>query len=141
MGSMPRQFGRWAALAADDYYEDADLSEEQFRVCLVNGDEALTTLWSRHLTAWDFAENPQWALNTPARTDERRMAVYERLRFGSDLRKALDNAVPVAKVPGTTVITRKFTPWYTPEQAAARSFYWTSYERKLREKGWSDAAI
>lgn len=67
--------------------------------------------------------------------------VYERLRFGSELCKALDEAVPVAKVPGATVITREFTPWYTPERAAARSLYWTAYERKLRDKGWSEAAI
>ncbi|MFD6548236.1 Z1 domain-containing protein [Streptomyces sp. NPDC058398] len=141
MGSVPRHFARWAALAADEDYPDADLSEDLFRACLVGGDETLRALWSRHLTAWDFAENPQWALAVSARTDERRTAVYDRLRFGSDLRKALDDAVPVAKIPGPTVITRKFTPWYTPERAAARSFYWTSYEQKLRAKGWPDAAV
>ncbi|WP_081241002.1 Z1 domain-containing protein [Streptomyces viridosporus] len=141
MGSMPRHFERWAALAADDSYPDADLGEELFRSLLISGDDALTALWDRHLTAWDFAENPQWGADSPARTDERRAVVYERLRFGSELCKALDQAVPVAKVPGATVITREFTPWYTPERAAARSFYWTAYERKLRDKGWSEAAI
>jgi hypothetical protein len=141
MLNVPRHFARWAALAADEDYPDADLSEELFHAYLANGDEALRALWSRHLTAWDFAEDPQWALAIPARTDERRTAVYDRLRFGSDVRKALDDAVPVAKIPGPTVITRDFTPWYTPERAAARSFYWTSYEQKLRAKGWSDAAI
>ncbi|MEV6593672.1 Z1 domain-containing protein [Streptomyces acidicola] len=141
MDSVPRHFERWAAVAADEDHPDADLSEERFRECLISGDEALTALWKRHLTAWDFAEGPQWALNVPARTDERRAAVYDRLRFGSDLRKALDDAVPLAKVPGTTVITRQFTPWYTPERAASRSFYWPSYEGKLRAKGWPDAAI
>ncbi|MET7907640.1 Z1 domain-containing protein [Streptomyces avermitilis] len=141
MGSIPRHFARWAALAADEDYPGADLSEDLFHAYLVGGNEALSALWSRHLTAWDFAEDPQWALAIPARTNERRTAVYDRLRFGSDLRKALDDAVPVAKIPGPTVITRDFTPWYTPERAAARSFYWTSYEQKLRDKGWSDAAI
>ncbi|NUT25690.1 MAG: Z1 domain-containing protein [Streptomyces sp.] len=141
MGSVPRHFARWSALAADEDYPDADLSEELFHAYLVGGDEALTALWSRHLTAWDFAEDPQWALSIPARTDDRRTAVYDRLRFGSDLRKALDDAVPVATIPGPTVITRDFTPWYAPERAATRSFYWTSYEKKLRAKGWSDAAI
>ncbi|MFE0454866.1 Z1 domain-containing protein [Streptomyces sp. NPDC058914] len=141
MLNVPRHFARWAALAADEDHPDADLSEELFHTYLVNGDEALKALWSRHLTAWDFAEDPAWALGVPARTDERRTAVYDRLRFGSDVRKALDAVVPVAKVPGPTVITRSFTPWYTPERAAARSFYWTSYEQKLRAKGWSDAAI
>ncbi|WGD42734.1 Z1 domain-containing protein [Streptomyces cathayae] len=141
MGSMPRHFERWAALAADESHPDADLGEELFRSLLIGGDDALAALWGRHLTAWDFAENPQWGAGSPARTDERRAVVYERLRFGSELCKLLDEAVPVAKVPGATVITREFTPWYTPERAAARSFYWTAYERKLRDKGWSEAAI
>ncbi|MFD9098461.1 Z1 domain-containing protein [Streptomyces collinus] len=141
MGSVPRHFERWAALAADEDYPDADLGEELFRSYLAGGHEALTALWSRHLTAWDFTEVPQWALDCPARTDARRTAVYDRLRLGSDLRKALDEAVPVARIPGPTVITKEFSPWYTTERAAARSFYWTSYERKLRAKGWPDAAV
>ncbi|MFF0585316.1 Z1 domain-containing protein [Streptomyces sp. NPDC003781] len=141
MGSMPRHFERWAALAADDHHPDADLSEELFRSLLVGGDDALTTLWSRHLTAWDFAESPQWGAGSPARTVERRAAVYERLRFGSELCKVLDEAVPVAQVPGATVITREFTPWYTAERAAARPFYWKAYEQKLRDKGWAEDAI
>ncbi|MFD5515313.1 Z1 domain-containing protein [Streptomyces sp. NPDC127066] len=141
MGSVPRHFARWAALAADEDHPDADLGEELFHSCLTEGDEALRTLWSRHLTAWDFAEAPQWAPDAAARTVERRTAVYDRLRIGSDLRKALDDAVPVAKIPGPTVITREFSPWYTPERAAARSFYWRAYERKLRAKGWPDTAV
>ncbi|MFC8987472.1 Z1 domain-containing protein [Streptomyces sp. NPDC057115] len=141
MSSMPRHFERWAALAADDCHPDADLSQEVFRSHLVSGDDALTALWSRHLTAWDFAEDPPWADGSLARTDERRAVIYERLRFDSELCKALDQAVPVAKVPGATVITREFVPWYTDERAAARNFYWTAYEGKLRAKGWPEAAI
>ncbi|MFJ5278529.1 Z1 domain-containing protein [Streptomyces parvulus] len=141
IGSLPRRFESWVALAAADCHPDADLGEERFRSLLLNGEEELIALWARHLTAWDFAEAPSWGGGSPARTEERRAVVYERLCFGNELRKALDEAVPVAKVPGAIVITRKFTPWYTPERAAARSFYWTSYEQKLRDKGWPEAAI
>ncbi|MFD5654652.1 Z1 domain-containing protein [Streptomyces sp. NPDC127039] len=141
MLSMPRHFERWAALAADDHHPEADLSEELFRSRLIGGDDALITLWNRHLTAWDFAENPHWGAGSQARTDERRAVVYERLRFGSELCKALHEAVPVAHAPGATVITGEFTPWYTAERSAARPFYWTAYEQKLRDKGWSEAAI
>ena len=141
MLNVPRHFARWAAVAADEDHPDADLGEELFCKYLANGDEALRALWSRHLTAWDFGEDAQWTSGSPARTYARRVAAYERLRFGSDLRKALDDTVPVASIPGPTVITRDFTPWYTPKRAAARSFYWTSYEQKLRVKGWSDTAI
>ncbi|WP_416475180.1 Z1 domain-containing protein [Streptomyces sp. LKA04] len=141
MANLPRRFESWVALAAADCHPDADLSEEQFRSLLLSGEEALIALWARHLTAWDFAETPSWSEGTPARTDERRAIVYERMQFGSELRKALDEVVPVAKAPGAIVITRRFTPWYTPERAAARSFYWTSYEQKLRDKGWPETAI
>ncbi|WP_326694826.1 Z1 domain-containing protein [Streptomyces sp. NBC_01766] len=141
MLDSPRHFAKWAALAADEDHPDADLTEETFRERLASGDKELTTLWSRTLTAWDFAKEPQWATGTLSRTDERRAAVYERLRLGADLRKALHAAIPVAKVPSLITIAREFTPWYTQERAAARAFYWTAYERKLRSKGWSDAAI
>ncbi|MEU9481084.1 Z1 domain-containing protein [Streptomyces sp. NPDC048191] len=141
MRTGPGNFAQWAAVAAADDFPDADLSEELFHACLMSGDEALIALWRRHLTAWDFAQSARWAQDTPARSDARRAIVYDRLRFGSDVRKALDDVVPVAKVPGPTVITRDFAPWYTPERAAVRSFYWTAYENKLRAKGWSDAAI
>ncbi|MGW1600945.1 Z1 domain-containing protein [Streptomyces eurythermus] len=141
MRSGPGNFAQWATVAAADDYPDADLSEELFHSYLVSNDEALIALWRRHVTAWDFAEGPRWAQEAPARTDERRAVIYDRLRFGSDVRKALDDAIPVAKIPGPTVITRDFSPWYTPARAAARSFYWAAYERKLRAKGWSDAAI
>ncbi|MDQ0581253.1 Z1 domain-containing protein [Streptomyces rishiriensis] len=140
MGNNPRNFVGWVNVAAEDH-PDADLSEEFFYTRLVSGDEALRALWSRHLTAWDFAEAPKWASAIPARTDERRAAAYDRLQFGGDVRKALDAAAPVAKIPGPTVITRDFTPWYTPERCAARSFYWTAYEQKLRSKGWPEAAV
>ncbi|MGW6140970.1 Z1 domain-containing protein [Streptomyces sp. NPDC055140] len=141
MVNSPRHFARWAALAADEDHPDADLTEETFRARLVGGDEALLALWSRHLNDWDFAESPLWSPETAPRTPARRAAVYERLRLGEDLRKVLDEAVRVSVIAGPTVITREFTPWYTQERAAARTFYWRSYERKLRDKGWSDAAI
>lgn len=144
MQDGPRPFGKWAAFIADEDDPDADLTEETFRTRLLGSDpedEALKSLWSRTLTTWDFPQTPSWAPDVAPRTEERRATVYDLLRLGSDLRKALDDVVPVPVIPPATVITREFTPWYTPEKATARSFYWTSYERKLRDKGWSDAAI
>ncbi|MEU9183135.1 Z1 domain-containing protein [Streptomyces sp. NPDC048484] len=141
MTSGPKHFAKWAALAADEDHPDADLTEETFRARLATGDEALLALWSRHLNDWDFAGSAPWAADTSPRTPERRAAAYNRLRLGEDLRKALDELVRVSEVPGATVITREFTPWYTPERAEARSFYWRAYERKLRAKGWSSEAV
>ncbi|WP_405751461.1 Z1 domain-containing protein [Streptomyces sp. NBC_01411] len=141
MQDSPRHLAKWAALAADEDHPDADLTEETFRACVAGGDGLLIALWSRALTAWDFADTPRWASDTPPRTDARRTAAYERLRIGPDLRKVLDAAIPVNTVQGATVIAREFTPWYTSDRVAAHSFYWTAYERTLRAKGWSDAAI
>ncbi|WP_328499390.1 Z1 domain-containing protein [Streptomyces sp. NBC_00414] len=141
MTSGPKHFAKWAALAADEDHPDADLTEETFRARLTTGDEALLALWSRHLNDWDFAESAPWAPDVQPRTPKRRAAAYDRLRLGEDLRKVLDELVRVSEVPGATIITRKFTPWYTPERAEARSFYWRAYERKLRAKGWSPEAV
>ncbi|MFC6130798.1 Z1 domain-containing protein [Streptomyces spororaveus] len=144
MKASPRHFEKFAVLTAEEDFPGTDLGEETFRARLV--EEALTggplfTLWSRSLTAWDFAEESPWALATAPRTDERRTAAYDRLRFGADLRKVLDAAIPVAHTAGATVIAKEHTPWYTAERASARSFYWRAYESKLRDKGWSEASI
>ncbi|MDR3079986.1 MAG: Z1 domain-containing protein [Streptomyces sp.] len=141
MGESPRHFGKFAAFVADEEYPDEDLSEDTFRAHLLGGDEQLTALWARHLNSWDFAQDAPWAPDSGPRTRARRDALYDKLCLGPDLRKVLDTAMPVSEVPAPTVITREFTPWYTPERAAARSFYWQAYEEKLRAKGWSPEAI
>ncbi|MGW5690041.1 Z1 domain-containing protein [Streptomyces asiaticus] len=144
MSASPRHFQKWAEVAAEEDFPDADLSEETFCVRLTEEAPhggALVALWARALTAWDFVEEPRWSPGTAPRTDDRRTAVYDRLRFDADLRKVLDAIVPIAHVPGAAVIARAHIPWYTSERAAARSFYWQAYEHKLREKGWPEASI
>lgn len=137
----PKAFAK-LAFALSDADEPADTYIGHFRDRIVGagpGDE-LTALWHRTLTTWDLAEQADWS-TSPARTDARRSDAYDRLGFGADLRKALDEAVPVFKEPGATVISKEFTSWYSRDAAAARSFYWNSYEQMLRRKGWSDAAV
>ncbi|MFB8115499.1 Z1 domain-containing protein [Streptomyces sp. NPDC055962] len=137
----PKAFAK-LAFALSDADEPADTYVGHFRDRIVGagpGDE-LTALWHRTLTTWDLAEQADWS-TAPARTDARRSDVYDRLGFGADLRKALDEAVPVFKEPGATVISKEFTSWYSRDAAAARSFYWNAYEQMLRRKGWSDAAV
>jgi hypothetical protein len=137
----PRHFTKLAFVLSEEH-EPADIDLAHFRDRLLSADSSdeLAALWRRTLTAWDFAENPSWS-NSPARTDDRRADAYNRLGFGADLRKALDSAVPVFKEPGPVVIGREPERWYTREGATARSFYWTGYEKLLRQKGWSDAAV
>ncbi|MCX4908404.1 Z1 domain-containing protein [Streptomyces sp. NBC_00878] len=141
MHDRPRHFAKWAAEFADEDYPGTDLSDTVFLRLLACGDEALKGVWSRALSAWDFDEHPAWSPETPARSDERRAAVYARLCFDGEVRAALNLAVPVPKTPGPTIVTREFTPWYTLERATTRSFYWAAYEQVLRRKGWSDAAV
>ncbi|MFC1400259.1 MULTISPECIES: Z1 domain-containing protein [Streptacidiphilus] len=147
MKQSPRPFAKWASGVAEEDHPNIDLSEAMFVDRIgrsgTEGDP-LVALWSRTLTAWDFAEAAAWAQGTPARSAARRACAYDVLGFDEALRAALDDAVPVSPLPGATVITddsRGYVPWYTPGRAAARSFYWKAYEAKLRAKGWSDSAI
>ncbi|WP_392670777.1 Z1 domain-containing protein [Streptomyces sp. LN785] len=137
----PKAFAKLAFVLSDaEEPADTDFGHFRDRIVAAGPGDELTALWHRTLTAWDLVEQPDWS-DAPARTDERRADTYARLGFGPDLRKALDLAVPVFKEPGATVISKDFTSWYSRDAAAARSFYWNSYEQLLRRKGWSDAAV
>ncbi|MFD7491456.1 Z1 domain-containing protein [Streptomyces sp. NPDC059832] len=137
----PKHFTKLAfVLSEADEPADTELSHFRDRIVAAGPGDELTALWHRTLTAWDLAEQADWS-TAPPRTDARRTDTYNRLGFGANLRKALDRAVPVFKEPGPTVISKEFTSWYSRDTAAARSFYWNSYERLLRHKGWSDAAV
>lgn len=137
----PKPFAK-LAFVLSEADEPADTALGHFRDRILAGDpgDGLIALWHRTLTTWDLAEGADWSA-APARTDARRSETYDRLGFGADLRKALDGAVPVFKEPGPTVISKEFASWYSRDAAAARSFYWNSYEQLLRRKGWSDAAV
>ncbi|MEU6273596.1 Z1 domain-containing protein [Streptomyces populi] len=137
----PKHFAKLAfALADDEEPTDADVTGFHERILAADPGDDLLALWRRKLTAWDFEQSPAWSA-TAARTPERRAEVYGKLALDEDLRKAFDTAVPVHTEPGPVTISREFRPWYTREHAANRSFYWASYERLLRRKGWPDAAV
>ncbi|MEH0521946.1 Z1 domain-containing protein [Streptomyces stelliscabiei] len=137
----PKHFAKLAFVLADtDEPADTDVSHFRDRLLTAGPGDELLALWSRKLTAWDFEQSPPWSATAP-RSPERRTEVYDKLAFGADLRKALDVAVPVHREQGPVTISREFQPWYTREHAANRSFYWTSYERLLRRKGWNDTAV
>ncbi|MFJ7197415.1 MULTISPECIES: Z1 domain-containing protein [unclassified Streptomyces] len=137
----PKHFTKLAfVLSEADEPADTELGHFRDRIAAAGPGDELTALWHRTLTSWDLAEQADWS-TAPPRTDARRRDTYNRLGFGSDLRRALDGAVPVFKEPGPTVISKEFTSWYSRDSAAARSFYWNSYEQLLRRKGWSDAAV
>ncbi|GHA70589.1 Z1 domain-containing protein [Streptomyces termitum] len=139
MSREPKDFTK-IAFAVSDLEEPADGALEEFRGLLMAGQPEFTALWKQKLTFWDTVETATWSASQ-AGTEQRRADTYARLGFGEELRKALDTAVPLITAPKPVVLSRGFTPWYTREKGAARSFYWSAYERVLRGKGWSEAAI
>ncbi|WP_344626951.1 Z1 domain-containing protein [Kitasatospora arboriphila] len=144
MQPSPRKFRTFAELIADEDFPGTDLSEETFHTRLANEEalgDPLTALWARFLNAWDAQDTPQWPTETDPRTPGRRAAIYDRLGFGPALREILDAAVPVVHAAGATVIAKEHIPWYTPERAMARAYYWPAYEQHLRQKKRSEATI
>ncbi|MFF7437143.1 Z1 domain-containing protein [Streptomyces sp. NPDC008122] len=139
MSRGPKDFAK-IAFAVSDLEEPADGDLEEFRSLLLAGQPEFTALWTQKLMSWDMAETAPWSA-APAGTEERRSDTYAKLGFDGEVRKALDVAVPLVAGTQPVVISKDFTPWYTKEKSTARSFYWSAYERVLREKGWSEAAI
>ncbi|MFE5969449.1 Z1 domain-containing protein [Streptomyces sp. NPDC056463] len=139
MSRGPKNFAR-VAFAVSEEEEPSDTHLELFHDTLLSGNSDLKALWSRTLTAWDGAAEADWSHALPS-TEQRRADTYARLGFSDDLCKVLDATVPVDGGLRPVVISTKFQPWYTREKAAARAFYWSAYEKLLRDKGWSDAAV
>ncbi|MFJ2741644.1 Z1 domain-containing protein [Streptomyces sp. NPDC087440] len=145
MPKRPRMFARLAQDAADEDFPNADLSDETFLKRLATEGDPLRALWTRYVTAWDFAEDASWSQHPP-RTPGRRADAYARLCFDYGVRDALDDIVPLPLSSPQSIVKitndEGFVPWYTRENASARSFYWSAYERYLREtKNWSEDAI
>ncbi|MEV0451416.1 Z1 domain-containing protein [Streptomyces sp. NPDC050600] len=139
MSRGPKNFAK-IAFAVSDADEPVDEAQEDFHGLLVAGHAELTALWKQKLTSWDTAEDVRWS-SAPAGTEQRRLDAYARLGFDEDLCKALDGAAPLVAGPPPVIISREFEQWYSKEKAAAHAFYWSAYERVLRSKGWSEAAI
>ena len=85
------------------------------------------------LSHWDFEQAPSWDTGgdaTNARSVERRAKVYELLRLSPDAAQRLNDIAPVATMR-TTVISTKWTPWYTEVRRTSREFYWPHYKDYL----------
>ncbi|MEV5977562.1 Z1 domain-containing protein [Streptomyces sp. NPDC052114] len=118
-------------------------SESAFRGHLGAGGSAAPLLasWRQALTWWDHAERPRWT-DTPARTFERRIAVYDCLDLEPGTRRLLTELVPMSFSEGPIVIGGEQAPWYTPAHRPGHPWYWSAYEGHLtRVRGWSTAAV
>jgi hypothetical protein len=96
------------------------------------------------LSHWDFEQAPPWDIGedaTDPRSVERRAKVYGLLRLPPEAAQRLHDIAPVATMR-TTVISTKWTPWYTPERRIAREFYWPHYKDHLSSRpGFSAEAV
>uniref|UniRef100_UPI000A56F381 Z1 domain-containing protein n=1 Tax=Streptomyces silaceus TaxID=545123 RepID=UPI000A56F381 len=120
-----------------------DTSESAFRGHLGAGGCAAPLLasWRQALTWWDHAERPRWT-DTPARTFERRIAVYDRLGLEPGTRRLLTELIPMSFPEGPIVIGHEHSPWYTPAHTPGHPWYWSAYESYLtRVRGWSTSAV
>lgn len=78
---------------------------------------------------------------TPARTQERRAAIYTGLGLSEEVAAAFTRRVEVFEVQAI-VISKKFEPWYSEERKRRTSVYWDDYEAYLSgTKKWPAASI
>ncbi|UGT42000.1 Z1 domain-containing protein [Nocardia yamanashiensis] len=142
-GSKPKRLVRSMRYQAEDiagaepYASEADF--QQALRAAEPGDQ-LIEMWRKQLTQWDFMERPEWS-TTDARTEQRRIAIYEALEVTEETAKLLGNACPVALADAPVVISKDFTPWRKKESRHGREWYWPHYSRLLSEKGWPEEAV
>lgn len=100
------------------------------------------------LSRWDSADDIDWAVTedgepTQPGTPERRALVLAALGLSPDSVTRVDSFFPVHG-SDTVVIAEEspeWTPWYTPERAKERTFYWDAYRGVLEADHWDPYAI
>jgi hypothetical protein len=91
------------------------------------------------LAKWDADEAPD--LETSARSEERRAAIYSALSLSDEVAAAFSVQFPVFQAPAI-VISKVFKPWYAEARKQRTNVYWDDYETYLRDvKKWPASAI
>lgn len=141
----PQPLSELLAMASKLAGQVVDLGdlEAHFASDLVASDPAYISLAMR-LSAWDSADVPPWSPTTGRLTAERRSAIYALLALPHSLATLLDTLTTPggADESHETVISEKFEPWYGPDRAADRPYYWPAYARYLATvRKFSPAAL
>ncbi|MET9432598.1 Z1 domain-containing protein [Streptomyces sp. NPDC006551] len=142
VGSGPRPFVRALEYVSADLSTRPDTSQHVLPGQLATGgaEGPLAASWRRNVSRWDHEPDPQWT-DTPPRTAERRIALYEALALEPGTRRVLTELIPISFAAGPVVIGEPPRPWVTPAHLA-NGWYWPAYERCLRDlKGWSAEAV
>ncbi|MET4922899.1 Z1 domain-containing protein [Streptomyces sp. PSRA5] len=141
VGLGPRSFAGALEYVSADLSGRTDTSQHVLRGQLAD-DEAgpLVDSWRRNINRWDHETGPRWT-DSPPRSFERRIAMYEALALEPDTRRILTELIPISFVEGPVVIGEPRPPWATPAHLA-NDWYWPAYKRGLRDlKGWSAEAV
>lgn len=95
------------------------------------------------MAAWDVAKpDEEWTAETPARTIERRLHIYECLGLPEFAIELFEELFPFDD-ESTVVISEKFDPWYTPNTRQKRgTLYYDAYAKYLTEnKNWPPESL
>ncbi|MFI5810266.1 Z1 domain-containing protein [Streptomyces sp. NPDC051643] len=142
VGSGPRPFARAVVYVSPDLSARPDTSQHVLRGQLTAGAAAgpLVDSWRRNINRWDHESGPRWT-DSPPRSAERRIALYEALALEPATRRILTELIPISFAAGPIVIGELPQPWATPARFAD-GWYWPAYGRCLRDlKGWSAEAV
>ncbi|OBK39018.1 hypothetical protein A5659_13360 [Mycobacterium sp. 1165196.3] len=137
---QPAPIGPLLQVLSGTHVNDQDLA-----AFIINADENDTSLTQSRiaLAKWDNqGELPDAAGNpTPARTKERRAAIYAALGLSDEVAAAFTQRVDVFEIQAI-VISKNFEPWYAEERKLRTSVYWDDYEAYLRDtKKWPAPSI
>ncbi|HJX85707.1 MAG TPA: endonuclease, partial [Candidatus Angelobacter sp.] len=144
MGESPKSLGK--ALSAISGLNDLDtaVTSDDFFDLLKGEDtnEPIAILFHERLASWDYASSPPWGEGSDRNTTLRRRAIYRTLSLTVDQQNLCDARFPYAPALDPPILiagseNSGWRPWYTPQRASARKFYWKSYFGYLRDtKHW-----
>ncbi|OEV01416.1 hypothetical protein AN217_19610 [Streptomyces qinglanensis] len=142
LGTGPRPFARALEYVSADLPAQPDISQHVLRGQLAAGEAAgpLVDSWRRNINRWDHETGQLWT-DSPPRSAERRIALYEALALEPGTRRILTELIPISFATAPVVIGEPPRPWATAAHLTG-GWYWPAYERCLRElKGWSAEAV
>ena len=101
---------------------------------------AARLLFSNLLREWDNCKDPAWADGTTRNSPSRRQVIHSRMQSGPELQDRVDRLIPYYHLDEPLVIADDHDDWYSPKNGI-RDYYWRTYVKYLRRRGWDDAAL
>ncbi len=134
-GPLPLQ--KWVKRYAEEDGGPSGDVESRLRSQILSGpNDPVREVLHRHLSAWDYQEEPGWAAGTGPNSSERRSRIYERLALGRSLRETLEAHLPHYAGQKQTLIEeiQAKQAWYSDWLRTGHSFYWSHLKTYLEVK-------